>query len=495
MEIPVIVGVGELIDRPSDLRTAREPLALMAAALRAAEGDAGTALVRQVDSLDIINEISWPYPDPAAQLCALLEIAPARAVYGPVGGQTPLKAIHEAALAIARGAVSVAAVCGAEAESSVRRAQREGITLPWQPRVEDFHPVRGADFQRPLSVRLGIASPVAVYPLYENATRAAWGLSFAEAQAESGLIWSNNASVAAARETAWTRRDITPAGVVTPSPDNRLIAWPYTKLMTANPMVNQGAAVILTSLANARRLGIAEDRCIFPWGGGAADEARDIMLRPGYTESTAMRFSLDRAAGLLAASSRSRFDLVELYSCFPCVPKMARRVLGLAAEQPLSVTGGLTFFGAPLNNYMAHATVAMVRALRAGRGATGLLYGQGEYVTKHHSLVLGTTPPAAPLDPDYRQPEPAPEAPPILDHYEGDAAIESFTVLYHRDGAARHGVVIARTPRGERLMARVPASDASGIAFLESTEGTPVGALGHVATAADGIGEWRRADG
>ena len=52
-----------------------------------------------------------------------------------------------------------------------------------------------------------------------------------------------------------------------------------------------------------------------------------------------------------------------------------------------TVTGGLTFFGAPLNTYMTHAACAMVRELRDG-GKLGLLYGQGEFVTKHHALVL-----------------------------------------------------------------------------------------------------------
>jgi acetyl-CoA C-acetyltransferase len=39
-----------------------------------------------------------------------------------------------------------------------------------------------------------------------------------------------------------------------------------------------------------------------------------------------------------------------------------------------TVTGGLTFFGAPLNTYMTHAACAMVRKLRNG-AKLGLLYG------------------------------------------------------------------------------------------------------------------------
>ena len=89
----------------------------------------------------------------------------------------------------------------------------------------------------------------------------------------------------------------------------------------------------------------------------------------------------------LVGGDGKAFDAIELYSCFPCVPKMARRTLGLGADVQPTVTGGLTFFGAPLNTYMTHAACAMVRKLRDG-AKLGLLYGQGGFVTKHHALVL-----------------------------------------------------------------------------------------------------------
>ncbi|WP_048862034.1 acetyl-CoA acetyltransferase, partial [Acidisphaera rubrifaciens] len=100
--IPVIVGVGELADRAPDPAEVREPAALMYAALLRAEADAGGALLGRLDRLSIINEISWPYADPVGVLCDRLGHRPAHAVYGRVGGETPVAAIHEAAQAIAR---------------------------------------------------------------------------------------------------------------------------------------------------------------------------------------------------------------------------------------------------------------------------------------------------------------------------------------------------------------------------------------------------------
>ncbi len=90
--------------------------------------------------------------------------------------------------------------------------------------------------------------------------------------AESGALWSTYSKVASENPNAWLKRRFAPGEITTPSPDNRLIAWPYTKLMVANPTVNMGAALLMTSLAKAREAGIAEDKMIHVWGGASAEE-------------------------------------------------------------------------------------------------------------------------------------------------------------------------------------------------------------------------------
>src|SRR3546814_2537538 len=88
----------------------------------------------------------------------------------------------------------------------------------------------------------------------------------------------------------------------------------------------------------------------------------------GLTHSFPTRRSSDLLlkSGEIVCGDAKRFDHVELYSCFPVVPKMALRTLGLDASSCTpTVAGGLTFFGGPLNNYMSHAVCAMVRILRA----------------------------------------------------------------------------------------------------------------------------------
>jgi acetyl-CoA C-acetyltransferase len=489
---PVIVGIGESLDRPFEVAHAKEPIALAAEAARGAEADAGAALLAQVDALDLVNLVSWRYADAAGALADLLGIAPAHHQFHEVGGESPVRLLHEAALRIARGESRVALVCGAEAQHSASRAQREGVVPPWTPFAKDGpKPLRGADLVHPLALRMGLATPTQVYPLYEMASAASWGQAPAEARAESGTLWERYSAVAAQNPRAWLRKSFTADAIVTPADDNRMIAWPYTKLMVANPLVNQGAAVLVTSLAVAREVGWPEDRIVHFAGGAAASEPRDFLQRDSFTHSPAQDAVLEAARAL----APDGFDALELYSCFPCVPKMARRSLGLGREVEPSVTGGLTFFGAPLSTYMLHAACAMVRRLREG-GGTGLLYGQGEFVTKHHALVLSRDA-AAPLAADYSVQADADArrgpVPDIVEPVAGPAILESATVLFGREGLDR-GVVILRTPDGARTMATVPAEDSATLALMMGEDRFPVGLTGRITIEGDSA-HWRAEEG
>src|SRR3954471_284987 len=492
--IPVIVGIGEIVDRPKDISAGLEPLDLLEQALRRAEADAGAKLLGEIQSLDVVNFLSWRYRDPEKLLAQRLGISPSHCYYGPVGGESPIRYIHEAAKRIARGECSVAAVCGAEAQSTATKAERAGAKLPWTPFAHDVEePKRGAAFQKPLAVKLGVFRPVTVYPFYEASSSAHWGQTPREARAESGVLWSRYSDAAAQNPNAWLKRRYAPDEITTPTADNRLIAWPYNKLMVANPSVNMGGALLLTSLARARAAGIAEDKLVYPLGGASAEEPRDYLLRDQFYESHSQNAVL-KAVMDLAGGDGKKFDAIELYSCFPCVPKMARRTLGLGADVKPTVTGGLTFFGAPLNTYMTHAACAMVRKLRSG-AKLGLLYGQGGFVTKHHALVLSRKAPAAALAQDTSVQAEADRhrsaVPEFVTEASGKGSVESFTAIYGRNGDVEHGVVMLRTSDNARALARVPASDGQTLAHLLNMDRTPVGSTGDIASAEDGVLEWR----
>src|ERR1700722_17780430 len=154
------------------------------------------------------------------------------------------------------------------------------------------------------------------------------------------------------------------------------------------------------------------------------------MARPNYAESPSMTVSLRKALELNDLVTAD-LDDVELYSCFPCVPKMARRVIGWPVEKPATVFGGLTFGGGPIGNYMSHAVVSMVLALRQS-GRHGLLFANGGFATHNHSIVLSRAPGVAfPQNFDFQaEAEQKRGVIPLLDKaYTGPGIIEPYTIL------------------------------------------------------------------
>lgn len=493
--IPVIVGVGQINDRPADPDDGLDSLGLMIAALRLADSDAGGNWLADLDSLAIVDQLSF---GELGNLCEPLAVAigasPRIAYQSPAPhGDTPIRMLNEAANRIGAGEASIAAVVGGEAlRTAAGRARKHAGD------DKSYNAVRAATLRRePGYAQIhGLAAPVDVYPLYENAGRAAYGQSLAEAQAESAEIWSRMSEVASADRGAWITRPITPQAILTVDPDNRPIAFPYTKLTVANSSVNQGAGFIVASLAEARRRGIAEDRLIHVGMGAAAKEAPSILQRDRYDRSVSMEVSIRRTLELNAITGAD-FDFVELYSCFPCVPKMARRLLNWPLDKPASVFGGLTFGGGPIGNYMSHAVVAMVRKLRDG-GTNGFLFANGGFATDNHCIVLSNRPVEAasfPQDFDYQAEADAARGsiPPLDEDYAGAAQVESYTVFYNRDGGPRAGVVVARTPTEARTLAHVDVTDAALLAFLTDGKAEPVGTSGTIESRGEAGRFWSRA--
>ncbi len=495
-KVAVIVGVGQINDRPTDPMTGKDSLGLMLAALEEADKDAGGGWLADVDSVAVVAQISFRQDNPLAQKVADGIGSTAGIVYESIGpnGDSPILLLNEAANRIARGEIKVAAVTGGEA----LRTASQRAALAAKTSVADQNPLRNLSKGRAPGYRqiYGLTTPVDVYPLYENAGRASYGQSLAEGQRESGEIWSRFSEVAAKTPAAWIHAPKTPAEVTEATADNRPIAFPYTKLMVANSSVNQGAGFIVTSLAEARRRGVPEERIVYVGRGAAAHEADDFMARDRYDQSPSMEVCLKRTLEFNEVTAAD-LDLVELYSCFPCVPKMARRVIGWPVEKPATVFGGLTFGGGPIGNYMAHAVAEMVDSLRAGEGKTGLLFANGGFATHNHAIVLGMEPlpgagEAHAFDLQAEADAARGPVPELVKDYTGPAEVETYTVFYNRDGSAKAGVVVAKTPAGTRTLVKVTAEDAETIAFLSDGRAEPVGTAGEVVAEGDMM-VWKRA--
>jgi acetyl-CoA C-acetyltransferase len=464
---PVIVGIGQRSQRVEDLTTALEPIDLLAEAARAAADDAGApGLAAAADTVAVVDIVSWKYPDPGVLLARRLgRDAPVRSVTTTLGGNSPQLLVNELAPEIARGDADVVLLGGAESMYTRLRARRAPKTwLEWT-QSDDPHCPRVLGDSRPGTNDYEMAhvavAPTLIYPLLETAVRAAAGRTVTEHQVYVSELWSTFAAVAAANPYAWSREAWSPDDIRTPSPDNRVVTFPYTKRMCANIEVDQAAAVLLCSYQAARGAGVPDDRLVFPLAGADAHDHFFFSERASLAESPAIGVA---GRAMLAAIGVDVDDLArfDLYSCFPSAVQIAMDALGLAGpgggdERPLTVTGGLAFAGGPANDYPSHAIAAMVDACRREPGSVGMVSAVGWYATKHSLGLYSTRPPSdgfARVDPAETQAEvdalPGRE---VAGAYEGEATVEATSVVVERDGSPSLAIVSLLTPSGARVLA------------------------------------------
>ena len=146
-----------------------------------------------------------------------------------------------------------------------------------------------------------------------------------------------------------------------------MLAFPYTKLHNSQWNVDQAAGLILCSVAVARELGIARERWIFPLAASESNAMSVVSARAELHRNYGFHYAGKRALEL-AGKSPGDVGYMELYSCFPQAVRVQLEEIPVDAGRPLSVTGGMTFGGGPLNNFVLQATVKMAQLLRSHRG-------------------------------------------------------------------------------------------------------------------------------
>ena len=154
-------------------------------------------------------------------------------------------------------------------------------------------------------------------------------------------------------------------------------------------------------------------------------------------------------------------------------------MLGLPADgsRQLTVTGGLPFFGGPGNNYSTHAIASMMELLRKRPGSKGLVLSTGWYLSKHATGVYSTQAPDSDrsAEPVRRGKHPEPSVELALEAA-GPASIETYTVVFGRDGGPSRGIVVGRLEDGRRFLANTP-EDPGLAESLAATEAIGLGGV------------------
>ena len=337
---PVIVATGQVVERDEIVQAT--DLAVRAAQL-ALDGAGGVAdRVQRVTMLSTL--FSAASPTVATEVATRLGLRDAQCETTSVGGNTPPWLVTRAAEDIARGDLDVTLIVGAEAARSERvSAKGDGRTgggLRFRPNQSDADagaadPVVGGSEKGYVSraeVRAGLTYPTVVYPLLESVFAARAGRSFVEQRAFVAELMARFTDVAATHPCAWFPAHATAVELATPTADNRLISEPYTKRMNTFPFVDQGAALVMCSLAVARDAKV-DDRAIFVWSGADAYEVRLPTARPDLGRAVGLHAAVARtfASAGVGADDISAFDF---YCCFPSAVEMAADAVGIALDDP-----------------------------------------------------------------------------------------------------------------------------------------------------------------
>ena len=467
---PVLVGCGQLTQRIDDPREADEPLRLMLrSAELAAEDAAAPGLLSSLDAVRVPQGI-WPYRNPAGWLGEQFGAGKVDTGIGPISGNTVQLMLHHAANEIAAGKRDVVLLAAAEAERSKRRAAAQQIDLDWTE-VEGGEPDENFPENDPAFgwlEKTHRVRPVQMFSMFENALRHARGESLELHRARIASLWARFAKVAASNPFAWIQDAPSAESIATPGAKNPMLAYPYTKFLVANMVVDEGAALIVCSLEAARRHGVPEDRLVYLHAGVDVTRVSKLPERLAYHDQPAIGLGGRRALEL-AQSSPDAIDHVDLYSCFPSAVQIAADEIGFGLSRDLTVTGGLTFSGGPFNSYVMHSIAATMLRLRSEAGSLAFVSGVGGYMAKHAFSVLGAAPPAAGYR--YDCPNAASLALPTrecLREYAGPALIETFCVMPDAAGVAHHVLAACRTADESRAFATC--ADPSLLESLEREE-------------------------
>lgn len=476
---PILVGQGQILQRTDDLTMALDPIHLMAQAVHDAVSDAALTHTPSPDAMFAIRSLSTKHANPAQGVADLLGVTTNRCGITPHGGNMPQTLVNLAGREIQAGRLDLVILVGGEATRTRNRARKNEIRLDWP--IDDGRvpapELVGEDLalNHEIELERKIFMPIQIYPMFETALRAANHRSVEDHQRYIGGLWSRFSAIAATNPNAWTQREYSTSEITTPSRDNRIIGFPYTKMMNSNNDVDMAAALIMCSVERAQSLRIPQDRWIFPHAGTDCHEHNYISHRHTFSDTPAVRLGGSLALKL-ADKHIADIGIIDLYSCFPSAVQLGAQSLGISTSRQLTCTGGLSFAGGPWNNYVMHAIATTMIELRNKPQETALVWANGGYATKHAFGVYATTPPKNGFRHD--SPQAQVDALPRRDaatasQAAGPATIESYSVMHDRDGTPETVCASALLKDGRRAWAT---SSESALAE-EMTRGEWVGRL------------------
>lgn len=498
---PVIVGVGEFTERIDDPDyRGMSAVDLATEGVRAALADTGADTSAVAQAIEVFVglrqfEICTPFGKPplgcsdnyVRSVARRVGADPARAVLEPIGGNGPQKLVTEFGGAIAAGDIEVALILGSENGSTLKTFARREDKPDHSETVGGQLEDRGYGFEQYMSeytASHGLTGAPVQYGLLDNARRSRLGLGVDDYRRKMAELFVPFSKVAAKNPFSSSPVERSVAELMTVTDENRMICDPYPRLMVARDQVNQGAAVLVMSVAAAHRLGVPEEKWVY-LRGHANQTEQDLLDRVDVGVSISAKQAVAEALQV-AGIGMDDVATFDLYSCFPFPVFAVCDAFGLASDDPrgFTLTGGLPYFGGPGNSYSLHGIAETVAEMRDKPGAFGLVGANGGVMSKYSVGVYSTEPADWAADHSTALQADIAALPkvPVTRNADGGATIETYSVRY--DWPIRTGIIIGRLESDDSRFLAIT-EDEDLVALM--SDGDPLGVHIAVKSTENGI--------
>jgi acetyl-CoA C-acetyltransferase len=448
-KLPCIVGIAQHTWR-EESGDAPHPFQQNLEVAHNAVADCGNpAIIDLIDELDVVRSLSWHYDDFPGALAATLGLKNGERRLSGMSGTGPQRFISDAAEKILKGERRAVLVTGAEALATRRRAKKSGRSLDW-PKAQSKQEYPFEDPAHPSEISHQIHQAYTTFAILDSARRAHLGLTPEENRQQEAAMMAGLSQRAVDNPLAWFRKAHTAESLYNMTDNDRMVSSPFSKNTMAFMDVDMAAALLITSHELADELEIPAQKRIYLHGWGYAKAPPYIAQRAELFDSPAMRSACDQAFAM-AGKQMADIDFLDIYSCFASNVNFTRDVLGIADDdpRPLTVTGGLPYFGGPGNNYTTHSIAAMVERLRENSGSSGLVTAVGMHMTNHSFAIYCSEPKELNV---VAQPGLDSEIKEIIAEVNGPAVIMGYTVMHTRDD--RYALAVCELESGARCYAR-----------------------------------------
>jgi len=387
---PVVIGIAS-VQQKGKFEELDEALLLMDKAVKGAIIDTGNDSIKNIIDEIRVPKGFWKYRDPGKWIAKNNDFKKSPTTYVSKIGVLQQNLINQACLRIEKGDVKASIILGGESRykklrSKIEKKFYEEKILDKNP---DFYIKAEENLYGDEELEALGAMAVGYYAVIETALRKANNENLKELQEKIGKMYQNFSDIALKNKNAWADKSFSSDDIISPSESNKMMAYPYNKLHCTSWNVNQSAALIICSEKIADDLEINISKRVYPIASTENNHMIAVQQRPKLYKSIGMDLAANKIMDY-ASKLNITLDKYDLYSCFPAAVKMFQNSLGINQGIQLSVTGSMPFAGGPLNSYVLHSSVQMIKEIREGNANYGLVTGVSGMMTKQSFCIWGS---------------------------------------------------------------------------------------------------------